>query len=33
MIRIFDKNIEKHSYDNFLVIAFFKILDPEILQL
>ena len=33
MNRIFDKQLKKNSYDIFLVIAFFKILDPEILQL
>ena len=33
MNRIFDKKNEKKSYDIFELLPFFKILDPEILQL
>ena len=33
MIRIIDKKNQKNSYDIFELLPFFKILDPEILQL
>ena len=33
MNRIFDENLKKNSYDIFELLPFFKILDPEILQL
>ena len=33
MNRSFDEKLKKNSYETFLVIALFKILDPEILHL
>ena len=33
MNRIFDEKLKKKSFDIFELLPFFKILDPEILQL